>query len=104
MAGRRHQEEQDHQHLNAVVVATCHLGHELSQLISTSWLHAPIVSYLVQSTFMEAKMEAMERKLSHVYTTGKPTFAVRYYVCRAFYIGILCRASQLQRTANIYAR
>jgi hypothetical protein len=30
MAGRRHQKEHDHQHLNAVVVATCHLGHKLA--------------------------------------------------------------------------
>jgi hypothetical protein len=42
-------------------------------------------------------------------TTGKPTFALRYVACRALYIeahgkAILCRASQLQRTANIYAR
>jgi hypothetical protein len=42
-------------------------------------------------------------------TMGKPSFAVREKLCRAFFYrahgkGILCRAFSLRRTAHIYAR
>jgi hypothetical protein len=73
MAGRRHQEEHVHQHLNAVVVATCHLDHELAgafilPTLPTTPLSLLAIWYQAHSWKLRRTV-AMERKLiSHVYT------------------------------------